>query len=74
MVDGIDPPSWSDRQALTAVRNVDSRLDLQDTPWSDSPATPSLFRMTATTVWALPLTRRLAVDHGRMRSSLCRCM
>jgi hypothetical protein len=33
---------------------------------------PSLFLMIATTAWATPLTRRLAVDHGRMRSSLCR--
>jgi hypothetical protein len=38
------------------------------------PATSSLFDMTATIAWALPLTRRLAVDHGRMRSSLCRSM
>ncbi|MBP2417816.1 hypothetical protein JOF54_002738 [Microlunatus capsulatus] len=28
--------------------------------------------MTTEKVWALVLTRRRAVDHGRMRSSLCR--
>ncbi|CAA9385799.1 MAG: hypothetical protein AVDCRST_MAG75-1267 [uncultured Propionibacteriaceae bacterium] len=27
--------------------------------------------VTATNPWATPLTRRMAVDHGRMRSSLC---
>ena len=43
-------------------------------PLEASAVTPSLMDMTATYVWALPLTRRLAVDHGRMRSSLCRCM
>jgi hypothetical protein len=28
--------------------------------------------VTTEKVWALALTRRRAVDHGRMRSSLCR--
>ena len=37
-----------------------------------APTDPYADAVTTPTLGALALTRRLAVDHGRMRSSLCR--
>lgn len=49
---------------------TDSDLVIWYGHWGFGVARRTVFLMT--TAWALPLVRRRAVDHGRMRSSLCR--